>query len=90
MCQRWDERFMQENQPSIEYLELFALVAGFLAWGHCFQNRKIILFTDNSSVRDMVNDTASRCRNCMVLIRLLVLEGLVWNVRIRAKHEFKK
>ena len=34
----------------------------------------------------MINQTSTSCKNCMVLIRMLVLKGLVENVRIYAKH----
>ena len=34
----------------------------------------------------MINGSSSSCRNCMVLIRFIVLEGLKKNVRIFAKH----
>ena len=34
----------------------------------------------------MVNNTTSSCKNCMVLIRLLILKGLTQNVRIYAKY----
>ena len=34
----WDESFIRSNEPSIEYLELFALTAGILTWGHLLQN----------------------------------------------------
>ena len=34
----------------------------------------------------MVNNTSSSCKNCMVLIRKLVLKGLCENVRIFAKY----
>ena len=29
---KWGEDFMEKYQPSIEYLELYALVAGVLTW----------------------------------------------------------
>ena len=51
-----------------------------------FKNRRIILFCDNKSVVDMINITSTSCKNCMVLIRLIVLKGLLENVRIFAKH----
>ena len=49
-------------------------------------NRRICIFCDNESVVRMLNDNTSGCRNCMVLIRMIVLEGLTWNARIFAKH----
>ena len=83
---RWDPEFIKSKNPSMKYLELFGVVAGVLNWVHRFSNRRIILFCDNSSIVDMINNTSSKCRNCMVLIRFLVLEGLVRNVRILARH----
>ena len=38
------------------------------------------------SAVEMINSSSSSCKNCMVLIRLLVLKGLVENVRIFARH----
>ena len=34
----------------------------------------------------MINKSTSKCKNCMVLIRLLVVEGINKNVRVYAKH----
>ena len=81
MCQVWDKELMELCQPSIEYLELFALLAGVMAWIPRFQNRWVTVFTDNESVKNMVNNTATGCKNCMVLVRMLVLEGLIWNTQ---------
>ena len=86
MYQMWDEQFIRKHRPSIEYLELYAVVAAVLAWIHEFKNKRIILFCDNKSVVDMINQTTTSCKNCMVLIRILVLKGLIENVRIFAKH----
>ena len=82
----WSKDFIQKYRPSIEYLELFGVVAGVLTWIHRFRNRRIILFCDNESVVKMINITSTSCKNCMVLIRILVLKGLIENVRIFAKH----
>ena len=82
----WPKNFIDMCKPSIEYLELFALVATVENWIHRFKNKRIILFCDNQSVVAMVNNTTSSCPNCMILIRKLVLKGLVENVRIYAKY----
>ena len=81
----WDREFLK-MKPSIEYLELHAVVTAVLIWIHKFRNRRIILFCDNKSVVDMINSNSSSCRNCMVFIRILVMKGLVENVRIFAEH----
>ena len=83
---QWNERFCSEHKPSIEYLELFAVVAGVLNWIKLFSNRRIVLFCDNQSVVNMINNSSSKCRNCMVLVRLLVAESILRNVRVYARH----
>ena len=86
MFTAWDEDFVREKEPNIEYLELFAMTAGILAWIHRFSNSRIVLFCDNASVVCMVNNTTSSCKNCMELIRIITLVSLESNVRIFAKH----
>ena len=77
---------IKKFQPSIEYLELFALVAGVIAWGERFSNRRILLRSDNLSICYMVNQTTSKCKNCMVLIRKLILHCLIHNIKINVQH----
>ena len=85
MQYRWGN-FIKLYNPSIQYLELFALVAGVLAWVHKFPDKTIVVKTDNKSIKSMVNHTTSGCRNCMVLIRKLVLHSLFHNVKIKAVY----
>ena len=86
MYSQWDEIFINQEQPSIEYLELWALVAGVVSWIHRFHNQRVILFCDNMSVVEMINSTSSSCKNSMVLIRIFVLKTLTENVRVFARH----
>ena len=78
--------FIIDKDPSIQYLELFAVTASVLLWIHKVRNKRIRLYCDNKSVVDMINMNTSSCKNCMVLIRILVLESMKNNVRIYAKH----
>ena len=82
----WDPDFIQQCDPSIEYLELFGVTAAVLTWIKRFQNHRILLHCDNMSVVHMINASSSSCKNCMVLIRLITLEGLMQNMRIYARH----
>ena len=61
------------------------MTVGVLLWIHKFKNRRVVLFCDNDSVCRMLNKTSTGCKNCMVLIRLIVLESLVHNVRVFAR-----
>ena len=50
MAEVWPEGFIKEYDPSIEYLEIFAVAAAVMTWIHRFRNRRIVLFCDNQSV----------------------------------------
>ena len=84
--QQWDETFIKECKPSINYLELLALTVGILSWAKNYKNKSITLFCDNMSVVHMVNNSSSKYQNCMILIRLIVLECLNHNVHINVRH----
>ena len=90
MMTPWDYLFIEEQDISIEYLELYAVTVAVLALIHKFKNKKIYLFCDNMSVVHMINNSSSTCRNCMVLIRWITLWGLKYNVRVFTKFVPKK
>ena len=83
---QWDQTFCELVKPSIEYLELYAVLVGVLNWIRLFSNKRIVLFCDNESVVHMINKSTSKCKNCMVLMRLLVAECMLRNVRVFARH----
>ena len=83
---QWDTQFCAKHEPSIEYLDLFAVTVGVLNWLKLFRNMKIVLFCNNIAVVNMINNASAKCKNCMVLIRMIVLEGLVCNTRVFAKY----
>ena len=85
VAHKWPPGFIENCDLSIEYLELYGVATAVLLWIKKFQNKRICLFTDNDSVKNMINHTTSSCKNCMILIRLIVLESLMWNVRVFAK-----
>ena len=84
--QQWDEKFIKIAKPSINYLELYAMTVAIINWIHKFKNQRVYIFCDNMSVVQMVNKTSSKCKNCMVLIRIIVLQALKHNVKINVKH----
>ena len=86
MIGSWDRQFMEECNPTIEYLELYAVLVSVKLWLKDFQNQRIILFCDNQSVVHMINNQSSKEKQCMVLLRLLVTECLICNSRVFARH----
>ena len=83
---KWEKNFIEQEDPSIQYLKLFAVTVVVKVWIKRFKNRRIVLFCDNESVVNMLNNTSCSCKNCMVLMRMIVLECMIWNVRVFAKH----
>ena len=53
---KWGSEFIVEQEPSIEFLELFALTAGILTWGRFLKNFRMIVFSDNEAVCNIVNN----------------------------------
>ena len=86
MFTQWDSQFLSKRtpEPSIQYLELFALTAAVLAWVGRFRNKRIVIFCDKMSVVQMINNSTSKCRNCMMLLRMVTLECMKQNVRLFA------
>ena len=84
----WDTCFMLKHEPSIEFLEMFALCTGVLTWQKedILQNNTILLWCDNMVVVHMVNNLTSSCTNCMQLLRILVLNRLKFNRKLIVKY----
>ena len=83
----WTRELLMKD-PSIEFLELFALCAAILTWEdhEKLVNSGIVIFCDNQAVVGMINNTSSSCPACMKLIRVLVLNCLKYNRRISVKY----
>ena len=85
---KWGEHFIMEQQPSIEYLELFALFVALVTWGDCEQlcNTRVIIYCDNQSVRDMINGYHSCCSQCLKILRLIALDEIKFNRRVFMRY----
>ena len=83
---KWDNDFLRDKDPSIEFLELYALTISVLLWTSEIKNKRIVILCDNQSVVYMVNNQSSKCPNCMTLVRIITLQSLIHNVRIYARH----
>ena len=89
MYGQWDTTFITECKPSIEFLELFALVAALTAWNKDRQliNARVGIFCDNEAVMHMVNSLASSCPQCMKLIRIIALQRIAFNRRVKVLYQ---
>ena len=82
----WENGYIDKYNPSIEYLELYALCVRVFCWGKELQNTRVTIFCDNQAVVQMVNNTTLSCKNCMYLIRMLVLDNITYNRCLFAKY----
>ena len=78
----WNKSFLEICRPSIQFLELYALVAAILTWGERLRNMRIQVFVDNKGARDVVNNSSSNCKRCLNLLRLLMADNLAFNRRV--------
>ena len=82
----WPVRFIDEEQPSIEFLELYALCAGIFSWEERLADCNFKIHCDNVVVVHMVNKMVLSCGQCMFLLRLLILNCLKFNRRLTAQY----
>ena len=82
----WTSDFIRKAKPSIEYLELYALCAGVIAWESQLVDGHFCVHCDNIAVVHMVNKLTSGCKNCMFLLRLLILNNLKFNRKLTAQY----
>ena len=80
-CGHWSSKLLA-MEPSIEFLELFALCVAIITWENRRKDMRTIIFCDNQAVVTMVNNTTSGCSACIKLLQILVLNNLQYNRRI--------
>ena len=84
--QKWEPGFVANFNPTIQFLELYALCVGVFTWADKLVNRRVIVFTDNEPSMNMINNTSGGCKFCMTLIRKLMMKCMDFNLRIFAEH----
>ena len=87
---QWEEGYIAKFDPSIGYLELYGVVVTILTWGHLIQNKRIVIYCDNTAVVSMINNMTSSCQNCVFLLRDLELNNLINNYRVQVKFRNTK
>lgn len=82
----WGKEFILSKEPSIAFLELYAVACAIQLWSNLVSNKRVVIFVDNESVVNMINSGTSSCYLCMKLIRIITYVSLCNNVRFFAKH----
>ena len=72
---------------NIALLELFPIVIAVHIWGSLMALKRVMFFSDNAAVVDVINNQTSKHRGIMILLRdLVVLSCLRHNILFRARH----
>ena len=82
----WENNVVTKFGLHINYLELYGLAIGVKLWIGRFKDQTVIIHCDNMGVVHMVNNTTSKCKDSMVLLRIIMLECLIHNVRLQAQY----
>lgn len=71
---------------SIDWQELFAIVAATYIWGHTWSQKRILFYCDNQTVVSIINAKRSKSPRMMDLVRALTLQTLTHNFYFKAIH----
>ena len=85
MWDKWDAHFMQQHDPSIDFLELFAVLVAVYAWSPYFANKHVIVHSDNQPTVAVVNAKTSNSDSMLVLIRFLTLHCMLNNIKLTSQ-----
>ena len=84
----WEPNYISKYKPSIEYLELYALVAGILTWEFDLKNIRMIVKCDNQAVVCMVNKLSSSCPHCILVLNNLKFKRRIFAQFLGTKQNF--
>ena len=89
MWGRWDKPFFHEQSPSIDFLELYAVVVAIFAWTSNLANKHVVVFSDNTPTVAVINDKLASSPNLMHLIRFFVLHCMLNNITVQARYMYR-
>jgi hypothetical protein len=84
---RWADHMM-DHTDDINYLELFAIMAAVLTWGHTWAGKRIVIVTDNKNITHIWSSGSSSTPSIMTLIRKLYLFAAFNKFSLSLKHIF--
>ncbi len=79
LSQQWPVELFQRDNPSICWLELYALATAIVLWGEEFSNQRVAFDCDNQAVVAILNHGTSRCTWCLELLRFITGHALAFN-----------
>ena len=86
MHAQWEVKCFEKFNPSIDFLELYALLAGVVTWVPHLTNHTVLFCSDSTlTVHALINKSSDSCQ-MMILLQFLTLFCMLNNITITAKH----
>ena len=86
MHAHWEAEFFQKFNPSINFLELYALLAGVVTWVPHLTKHTVLFCSDNTPTLHALIKKSSDSHQMMILLRFLTLICMLNSITITAKH----
>lgn len=84
---KWPEKRLQTDLIyDMTFLELFPVYVAILTWHSSLSNKRLLFHIDNMAVVHVLNNSTSKSKRVMAIIRELVLITLKCNITVRAQH----
>ncbi len=88
VSQQWPEGFIdpERRDPSICWLELYAVAVAVALWSQHFANMRVVLNCDNQAAVNIINSGTSKCLKCMELVRFITGHAIHHNIIFSAAY----
>ena len=82
----WDLNHMQQNNYSIDFLELYAVLVAVWVWMPYFTNKVPVVHSDNQSMVQALHNRFSSSPCMLILLRFLTLHCILNNIHIDSQY----
>ena len=86
MFQQWDKESFQQFNPSIDFLELCALLARGVTWIPHLSDKTVIFRSDNTPTMHALINKSSNSKQMLILLQYFTLFCMIHNIHIKAMH----
>ena len=86
MHSQWEEEFFHKFQPSIDFLELYGLLAGIVTWAPHLVDHTVLFPLDNTSTVFALRNKSSDIPQMLFLLHFLTLFCVTHNITILVRH----
>ena len=84
---QWPEQWGDTDiLKDITYLEIIPIALAIFLWGQEFRNKKILFYSDNEAVVNILQNKTSKSERVMSILRPIVYWALHLNFQINSMH----